>query len=42
MPKFNALAALNLVKDMKIDIPFIVISGRSAKLWRSKRCERGA
>jgi len=27
MPKFNALAALALMKGMKIDIPFIVISG---------------
>jgi signal transduction histidine kinase len=27
MPKFNALAALALMKEMKMDIPFIVISG---------------
>src|SRR6266436_7965727 len=27
MPGFSAMAALNLVKEMKIDIPFIVISG---------------
>lgn len=27
MPQFNALAALALVKEMKVDIPFIIISG---------------
>src|SRR5438552_7777243 len=27
MPHFNALAALALVKEMKLDIPFIIISG---------------
>ena len=27
MPQFNALAALALVKKMKVDIPFIIISG---------------
>jgi PAS domain S-box-containing protein len=27
MPQFNALAALALVKEMKLDIPFIIISG---------------
>src|SRR5258708_28103230 len=27
MPHFNALGALTLVKEMKVDIPFIIISG---------------
>jgi len=27
MPQFNALAALALLKAMKLDIPFIIISG---------------
>src|SRR5258706_14975551 len=27
MPQFNALAALALVKEMKADVPFIIISG---------------
>jgi len=27
MPQFNALAALKLLKEMKLDLPFIVISG---------------
>src|SRR5258708_40142809 len=27
MPQFNALAALALVKEMSLDIPFIIISG---------------
>jgi PAS domain S-box-containing protein len=27
MPHFNALAALALVKEMKLDVPFIIISG---------------
>src|SRR6267142_4091226 len=27
MPQFNTLAALALVKEMKLDIPFIIISG---------------
>src|SRR5436190_23622001 len=27
MPQFNALAALKLVKDMGLDLPFIIISG---------------
>src|SRR3989454_9861249 len=27
MPHFNALAALALVKEMEVDLPFIIISG---------------
>jgi nitrogen fixation negative regulator NifL len=27
MPEFNALAALSLIKEMELDIPFIIISG---------------
>src|SRR5882672_12194825 len=27
MPHFNALSALALVKEMKVDLPFIIISG---------------
>src|SRR5437763_5054993 len=27
MPHFNALAALAVLKEMKLDIPFIIISG---------------
>jgi PAS domain S-box-containing protein len=27
MPQFNALAALNMMKDMNVDTPFIIISG---------------
>src|SRR5918911_2155744 len=27
MPHFNALAALKLLQEMKLDIPFIIISG---------------
>src|ERR1051326_1015114 len=27
MPHFNALSALELLKEMKLDIPFIIISG---------------
>src|SRR5260370_28361071 len=27
MPQFNALSALVLLKEMKVDLPFIIISG---------------
>jgi len=42
MPKFNALAALNLVKDMKIDIPFIVISGTIGEALAVEAMRAGA
>src|SRR5882762_6157025 len=42
MPQFNALAALNLVKEMKIDIPFIVISGTIGEALAVEMMRAGA
>ena len=40
MPSFDALAALALVRDLKMDTPFIIISGSSARPRRSRQCAR--
>src|SRR6266550_3072219 len=42
MPDFSALAALNLVKEMKIDIPFIVISGTIGEALAVEAMRAGA
>ncbi len=42
MPEFSALAALNLVKEMKIDIPFIVISGTIGEALAVEAMRAGA
>jgi len=42
MPGFSALAALNLVKEMKIDIPFIVISGTIGEALAVEAMRAGA
>jgi len=42
MPELSALAALNLVKEMKIDIPFIVISGTIGEALAVEAMRAGA
>ncbi len=42
MPEFTALAALNLVKEMKIDVPFIVISGTIGEALAVEAMRAGA
>jgi PAS domain S-box-containing protein len=42
MPEFSALAALNLVKEMSIDIPFIVISGTIGEALAVEAMRAGA
>src|SRR5260221_3452773 len=42
MPGFSAMAALNLVKEMKIDIPFIVISGTIGEALAVEAMRAGA
>ena len=42
MPHFNALAALALVKEMKLDIPFIIISGTIGEATAVEAMRAGA
>jgi len=42
MPEFSAMAALNLVKEMRIDIPFIVISGTIGEAMAVEAMRAGA
>jgi two-component system, cell cycle sensor histidine kinase and response regulator CckA len=42
MPQFNAPAALNLVKEMGFDIPFIIISGKIGEEVAVKMMQAGA
>lgn len=42
MPQFNALSALALVKEMKLDIPFIIISGTVGEALAVEAMRSGA
>src|SRR5260370_18001302 len=42
MPQFNALAALALVKETKLDIPFIIISGTVGEALAVEAMRSGA
>jgi len=42
MPNFNALAALALMKKMKRDIPFIIISGSVGEAMAVEAMRAGA
>ena len=37
MPRFNGLAALKIVRDTKFDLPFILVSGPSVRMWPLRR-----
>ena len=41
LPSFDGLSALKLALDARADLPFIFVSGRSAKKWRSRRSKSG-
>ena len=42
MPQFNAMAALALVKEMKLDLPFIIISGTVGEALAVEAMRSGA
>jgi two-component system, sensor histidine kinase and response regulator len=42
MPRFNGLAALKIVREMKLDLPFILISGTMGEELAVEAMKRGA
>ena len=40
LPQFNGLAALALLKQRDLDLPFILVSGAIDEVTRSSRCAR--
>lgn len=42
MPQFDALAALTLIQDMNLDIPFIIVSGKIGEFEAVKAMKAGA
>lgn len=42
MPQFDALAALSIIQEMRIDIPFIIVSGKIGEFEAVKAMKAGA